>query len=353
MADQPVILLLGHFPDEDALSQAIARREATAVYPGEPHRREPTAMIVGQGAEPPTLTATSPPRFSWRRDLLGPEVPALPDDPELAAWIAVETARRFALELDQHRVQQERSTNRDLVRLADTTQSIAHKSNNQLGILSGYMAIVRDDPSIPGDIRERLLTMDHALQALSRLNRGLTRIIKKIQPRPHSVHLGKIILESIDHLVEELDIRAAIEVRLPEDPPYARASSHHLHTALQALFLNAWESYSERIQDRPILVEVKSVEDPPGIEITVSDQGRGMPSEFLDVAWDPFVTTKSDPEGGLGLTIARHLVRQIEGTLELVSSPGRGTSATITLPAASAPGEEKPRKLLLDPTRAG
>ena len=70
------------------------------------------------------------------------------------------------------------------------------------------------------------------------------------------------------------------------------------------------------------------------VRIVVTDRGRGMPAEDLARAGEPFFTTKPQGHGiGLGLFVTRATLAQLGGTLELTSTPGRGTVASLTLPA--------------------
>lgn len=70
------------------------------------------------------------------------------------------------------------------------------------------------------------------------------------------------------------------------------------------------------------------------VHLAVIDRGAGMDVEQLNRAGEPFFTTKPAGVGtGLGLFVARSSVEQLGGRLSLVSSPGKGTTATITLPS--------------------
>jgi two-component system sensor histidine kinase RegB len=75
---------------------------------------------------------------------------------------------------------------------------------------------------------------------------------------------------------------------------------------------------------------------PAGLRADVVDRGRGMSQEALAHAAEPFFTTKEPGQGmGLGLFLTRSVLDPLGGALELRSTPGGGTTASLTLPAAT------------------
>jgi len=69
------------------------------------------------------------------------------------------------------------------------------------------------------------------------------------------------------------------------------------------------------------------------VEIKVSDSGVGIPPKYLNQIFDPFFTTKKIGEGtGLGLNIVYRIVTKHEGTIEIESTEGVGTTFTIKFP---------------------
>ena len=90
------------------------------------------------------------------------------------------------------------------------------------------------------------------------------------------------------------------------------------------------------------------------VQITVADTGEGMDADTLAHAVDPFFTTKGELGTGLGLATANTLVASLDGELELSSTPGQGTEATISLPlddgrVRAAPGRTVASALPLAP----
>lgn len=106
-----------------------------------------------------------------------------------------------------------------------------------------------------------------------------------------------------------------------------------LERALRGLLKNALQASPEgdavllqlAMQDGQVLAEVV-------------DRGCGMPGDILSRAGEPFFTTKVPGEGmGLGLFLSQTLAGQLGGGLELRSTPGSGTTATLRLPVAPRP----------------
>jgi signal transduction histidine kinase len=69
------------------------------------------------------------------------------------------------------------------------------------------------------------------------------------------------------------------------------------------------------------------------VEISIADSGCGIPSEHLSRVLEPFFTTK--PRGnGLGLSICRSVLWEVDGTLTIQSEPGNGTDVRVLVPQA-------------------
>jgi len=82
-------------------------------------------------------------------------------------------------------------------------------------------------------------------------------------------------------------------------------------------------------------VNISTLKTEPEIEITVSDNGNGIPQKILDKIFQPFFTTKPTGQGtGLGLSLAYDIVTKgHEGELKVETTEGEGTKFIIHLPA--------------------
>jgi len=98
--------------------------------------------------------------------------------------------------------------------------------------------------------------------------------------------------------------------------------------ALRGLVDNALDASAP---DVPVQLTLGVVRDDT-VELQVIDEGHGIEPELLSRVGEPFYTTKDTEGMGLGVFYARSLLEQIGGDLDLTSAPGRGTTATLTLP---------------------
>ena len=103
-----------------------------------------------------------------------------------------------------------------------------------------------------------------------------------------------------------------------------------LYKVLFNVVVNALEA-SQRGQS----VEISAQAEPDRTTIAVTDHGEGIPPEWRDKIFDPLFTTKKRQEGpnlGLGLSTAKEIVEALQGSIEVDSTLGKGTTFRIILP---------------------
>jgi signal transduction histidine kinase len=108
-----------------------------------------------------------------------------------------------------------------------------------------------------------------------------------------------------------------------------------IEDVLLKLIQNAFESYGEKpTTERTVWLRTTLLNKPECrmLEITVADDGVGIDENIRDSMFEPFVGTKSKVGGGMGLTVARHSMRNLGGEVALVNRIGGGAVAVITHP---------------------
>ena len=209
---------------------------------------------------------------------------------------------------------------------------LAHEVKNPLAAIKGlstHMARNAADPktaerlAIVAAEADRLQSIVDGFLSFSR---GLDDLnIAPTKPYEVARELG-VLLET---RAEEAGVR--IEVTGEEDL-VLDADARKLRQALLNLVLNAIQASPHGSSVR-VDVAASVCE---GVRLTVRDDGVGMTSDVLDRIRKPYFTTKEGGTG-LGVAVARGLVEQHGGRLELKSAPGRGTTVTVTLPTKAKP----------------
>jgi signal transduction histidine kinase len=124
--------------------------------------------------------------------------------------------------------------------------------------------------------------------------------------------------------------RSAIDLNIdmPDDVPEVACSQSDLEQLFLNLLTNAREATPHGGR---IMVTVRAAD--PVVEISIADTGCGIPPENLPRVLEPFFTTK--PAGnGLGLSICRSVIWEVDGRLTIQSEPGSGTQVHVLVPQA-------------------
>jgi signal transduction histidine kinase len=121
------------------------------------------------------------------------------------------------------------------------------------------------------------------------------------------------------------------------------ADANQIQQALVALLVNAVEAMPDGGE-----LHVRASGTLDQIVLEIGDTGVGIAPEVLPHIFEPFVSTKADKGVGLGLAVVYGIVQRHEGTIDVSSAPGCGTTFRIALPrrlsapdARSNPAQEQ------------
>jgi signal transduction histidine kinase len=234
---------------------------------------------------------------------------------------------------EAERASEELRRNRALVAIGQMTAQVAHEIKNPLGgVRLAAQVLARklgDDEQALEVIRRIESSVDHLARTVSELNQFA---------RPREMTLAPVRLDALmDELLQMVGDRVAekrIDVVRAYDPdlPEGMFDEDELRKAFINFLINALDASSEGGR---LYVSVEA-EVPEQVRVTVRDEGQGMDEETLRRLFEPFYTTKSTGTG-LGMAIARKIVEQHRGRLDVRSVEGKGTTVTVTLPLTLAP----------------
>ena len=136
-----------------------------------------------------------------------------------------------------------------------------------------------------------------------------------------------MINDAVRFMKAEIPPKIELSMNLPEDLVVFADPQQ-----LKQVFLNLLKNSVEAMDGEGRITISARLHD-NHIEIRFSDTGKGMTQEVLSKIFDPFFTTKEGRRGyGLGLFVTHNIIREHEGTIDVQSTPGHGTTFLIRLP---------------------
>jgi signal transduction histidine kinase len=253
------------------------------------------------------------------------------------------TARRLANELaETARLQAQLVHAQRMEAVGTLAAGVAHDMNNVLASISSLAELLRDSASTEQaeDVAQILAQSRRGAE----LTRGLLAFSRRGRYRKEVVRIAPVLRDLLPLLRRTLPKTIEIADELDIGDVCVDADPVHLGQVVINLALNA----ADAMTGTGVLgISARSVEHAGkrAIQIAVSDTGHGMDAATRARMFEPFFTTKPIGKGsGLGLSIAWGIVQAHDGTLDVESEPGRGTTFTVTLAAAEAGPALVPRR---------
>jgi C4-dicarboxylate-specific signal transduction histidine kinase len=229
-----------------------------------------------------------------------------------------------------------------LATLGTLAAGIAHEINNPLACISANVEVAIDalsgasepDRTRINECRAALLDAFVGVSQASTIVRTLRTFAREAPTELGELELASAVESALILAGAELRHRVTVRLDVPQSCR-VRADLGRLRQVLVNVLINAAQAMPERPVHENLIHLVAGRSD-DRVEITVMDNGRGMPAEVCARAFDPFFSTKPAGEGtGLGLAICRRLMREMGGEIELGSEPGVGSRVVLALPGAA------------------
>ena len=268
-------------------------------------------------------------------------------DPEGAPYrvlgIAEDITARRQMEEDLHQAYKMEA----IGRLAG---GIAHDFNNLLTVVGGYLHLVLDATPSSDPRRAKL---EHVLSASNRastLTSQLLAFSRKQMVQPRLVNVNDLLANMEALLRPVIGEHIHLATDLAANLLCVEADPNQLEQVVMNLAANARDAMPKggefriRTSMGNGLAKAGSGRDiGPCVRIQIADTGCGMSRNVLDHVFEPFFTTKGVGKGtGLGLSTVYGIIQQNRGTIHVSSSPDRGTTFEILLPAAGPREDVKP-----------
>ena len=268
--------------------------------------------------------------------------------PEIAADGSVAGCFELTFDIsEQKRAQAMLVQAQKMEALGQLTGGLAHDFNNILTVILGNLDALARARGGDATVAEFVEPAAEAARRGADLIKGLLSFARK-QPLEAQAADVTLLIASVGRMVRRsLPEHLQLDMAAGDTPLWAWVDTHQLQNALLNLVLNARDA--SPLQGRiSVQAGLRSLEGAPAaalqvgagryVLIEVSDNGAGMDAATQARAFEPFFTTKPQGQGtGLGLAMVYGFVRQSGGAIQLASTPGRGSTVSVWLPAL-APG---------------
>lgn len=255
----------------------------------------------------------------------------------------------IARDITEERTARERAAQADKLRaLGQLASGVAHNFNNILAAILGHAQLIKRDCR-DDRIVARVDIIEHAaLDGAQTVRRIQAFGAQQKESASDEVEISQLIQDSSNltrtRWFDEAQARGLhYDVAFECQPmPLVAGSASELREVFVNIILNGLDAMPQGGR-----MHVTTETRGGFAHVSFADDGIGMTAEICDRIFEPFFTTKGANGTGLGLAVSHSIIERHGGRIEVVSSPGRGTTFTVSLPLVDAidrcePGESAP-----------
>ncbi len=245
---------------------------------------------------------------------------------------------------ERRRLAEEVQRSQKLESLALFAAGIAHDFNNLLTGLFGNIQMAQMTIEAPGTARQYLETAIDVFERARDLTQRLLTFAKGRPAVKKSIQIGELLRECSLLSLSGSNVRC--DLRVDRDIWPVEGDANQLSQVFNNLLINARQAMPDG-GTVVLLAASRSLETgqvgqlPAGtyVAVSVKDEGVGIPKALLHRIFDPFFTVKKQGTG-LGLATCHFILRSHGGYIEVVSTPGVGSTFTVWLPASAGERRE-------------
>jgi signal transduction histidine kinase len=207
--------------------------------------------------------------------------------------------------------------------------SIAHGLRNPLSSIRTSAELAADGPA--SDVKELASDITVEVDRLERMVRQLLAYSQAPTVALEDVDVDRVLRETVGNFSRDINRRNVVpSIQMKPDLPPVKADAALLEQLFNSLLANALDAMP---QGGRLAISASAGAKDRTVEIAIEDTGVGIPADQMSEVFKPFRTTK--PKGlGMGLALARRIVRRFGGTIAIDSEVGSGTTVKLSLRTA-------------------
>ncbi len=229
--------------------------------------------------------------------------------------------------------------------LGEMATGVAHELNQPLAVIkTASNFFIRKTSRSEAIDREILETMareidQHVDRAAGIINH-LRQFGRKSDIDLQPVEINTVLRKAFDMFGQQLKLKEIdVAWKLHPDLPAIMGEQGRLEQVFINLLINARDAIEEKWQaagrplDEPKRITLKTYRSDDSVKVDICDSGKGIPPSIQGKIFEPFFTTKKVGDGtGIGLSISYGIIKDLKGSIQVMSKEGRGTCFKISFP---------------------
>jgi len=247
--------------------------------------------------------------------------------PELAFGINDYAQRLADAQTANARIEDSLLTARKLEEWSRMSAVVTHEINNPLSAIQNFMFLIQNSPSAPPEVKAMAEQAEEEVRRIGTIARSTLGFFRQDQ-QPERVDLCSSafsVQSLLQPLLRQRDVQLVIE---NAGDTTVMAYSMETRQVLLNLVRNACEATTVRGAQVKIRIEGRT----DGVLISVEDQGVGIAPEMLPNLFQFGVTTKGERGNGIGLWVVKKMVTRRGGSIDVESTPGKGSRFSVRWP---------------------
>lgn len=206
--------------------------------------------------------------------------------------------------------------------------AMAHEVRNPLSIISTSVQFLRNKLDGQDEARDIMETILRKISAIDGTIRELLAVARPLNLKREAMQLNQCVQDVVSFIREKCLVQeVALDLNLQEALPDVIGDYDNLQRVLLNIFINALNS-----MPKGGAMTVTTMSNGQGMaKVRIRDTGRGIEKEDIDHLFEPFFTKQSGGSG-LGLFLVKTIVDDLNGQIDVESTPGQGTTFSIELP---------------------
>jgi two-component system NtrC family sensor kinase len=250
---------------------------------------------------------------------------------ELTKWAKTLERRVEERTIQLKKTQNQLMQSEKLASLGKLAAGVAHELNNPLTGVLTYASLLHESAPEESEQKEDLEIIINETKRCREIIRGLLDFARQSKPAKKEVNINSVLQDTLA-VIKYQSVFRDIEIvqKLDESIPPVPLDADQFEQVFMNIIMNAAEAMPD---GGTLTLETSLTDGGNSIQLSFSDTGSGIKKEHMDKLFDPFFTTKEVGKGtGLGLAVTYGIVKRHNGTIEVKSTIGEGTTFIVTLP---------------------